>query len=128
MDNPTIAPKTDAYNALLQSVGNALTQGRSRAAAAVNAAMVQTYWEIGRQIVEYEQKGNERAKYGTDVLNRLSRPVADDQTMTTLGLYLDGRIKAYMAIEMLLPQKLKDQYCFKTEAALSCLQFLEAIQ
>lgn len=128
MDNPTIAPKTDAYNALLQSVGNALTQGRSRAAAAVNAAIVQTYWEIGRQIVEYEQKGNERAEYGFDVLNRLSRPVADDQTMTTLGLYLDGRIKAYMAIEMLLPQKLKDQYCFKTEAALSCLQFLEAIQ
>ena len=128
MDNPAIAPKTDAYNALLQSVGNALTQGRSRAAAAVNAAMVQTYWEICRQIVEYEQKGNERAEYGSDVLNRLSRPVADDQTMTTLGLYLDGRIKAYMAIEMLLPQKLKDQYCFKTEAALSCLQFLEAIQ
>ena len=55
-------------------------------------------------------------------------PVADDQTMTTLGLYLSGRIKAYMAIEMLLPQKLKDQYCFKTEAALSCLQFMEAIQ
>ena len=55
-------------------------------------------------------------------------PVADDQTMTTLGLYLSGQIKAYMAIEMLLPQKLKDQYCFKTEAALSCLHFMEAIQ
>ncbi len=77
MDNPTIAPKTDAYNALLQNVGNALTQGRSRAAAAVNAAMVQTYWEIGRQIVEYEQKGNERAEYGSDVLNRLSRDLTE---------------------------------------------------
>lgn len=77
MDNPAIAPKTDAYNALLQNVGNALTQGRSRAAAAVNAAMVQTYWEIGRQIVEYEQKGNERAEYGSDVLNRLSRDLTE---------------------------------------------------
>lgn len=77
MDNSVIAPKTDAYNAQLQSVGNALTQGRSRAAAAVNAAMVQTYWEIGRQIVEYEQKGNERAEYGSDVLNRLSRDLTE---------------------------------------------------
>ena len=77
MDNPAIVPKTDAYNALLQSVGNALTQGRSRAAAAVNAAMVQTYWEIGRQIVEYEQKGNERAEYGTELLKRLSRDLTE---------------------------------------------------
>ncbi len=77
MDNPTIAPKTDAYNALLQNVGNTLTQGRSRAAAAVNAAMVQTYWEIGRQIVEYEQKGNERAEYGTELLKRLSRDLTE---------------------------------------------------
>lgn len=77
MDNSVIAPKTDAYNALLQSVGNALTQGRSRAAVAVNAAMVQTYWEIGRQIVEYEQKGNERAEYGTELLKRLSRDLTE---------------------------------------------------
>ena len=55
-------------------------------------------------------------------------PVADDQTMTTLGLYLSGRIKAHMAIEMLLPQKLKDQYCFKSEAALNCLHFKEVLR
>ena len=55
-------------------------------------------------------------------------PVADDQTMTTLGLYLSGQIKAHMAIEMLLPQKLKDQYCFKTEAALNCLHFMEVLR
>ena len=77
MDNSAIAPKTDAYSTLLQNVGNALTQGRSRAAAAVNAAMVQTYREIGRQIVEYEQKGNERAEYGTNVLNNLSRDLTE---------------------------------------------------
>ena len=77
MDNSAIAPKTDAYRALLQNVGNALTQGRSRAAAAVNTAMVQTYWEIGRQIVEYEQKGNERAEYGTELLKRLSHDLTE---------------------------------------------------
>ena len=64
------------YDALLQCVGDTLEKGRQRAATAVNSAVVQTYWEIGRQIVEYEQHGNERAEYGSDVLNRLSRDLS----------------------------------------------------
>ena len=39
--------------------------------------MVRTYWEIGRQIVEYKQHGNEKAEYGSDVLNRLFRDLTD---------------------------------------------------
>ena len=65
------------YDSLLQCVGDTLEKGRQRAATAVNSAVVQTYWEIGRQIVEYEQHGNERAEYGSDVLNRLSRDLTD---------------------------------------------------
>ena len=65
------------YNRLLLNVGETLEQGRRRAVVAVNTAMVQTYWEIGRQIVEYEQHGNEKAEYGSDVLNRLSRDLTD---------------------------------------------------
>ena len=38
------------YNRLLLNVGDTLEQGRRKAVAAVNTAMVQTYWEIGRQI------------------------------------------------------------------------------
>lgn len=40
-------------------------------------------------------------------------PVADDQTINTIGIYFRGLITAKMAIELLLPYKLKDQYCFK---------------
>lgn len=65
------------YNRLLLSVGTTLEQGRQQAVYAVNSAMVQTYWEIGRQIVEYEQHGNEKAEYGSDVLNRLSRDLTN---------------------------------------------------
>jgi len=61
------------YDALLRHVGDVLEQGRRKVASAVNAAMVQTYWEIGRQIVEYEQHGSGKAEYGSDVINRLSR-------------------------------------------------------
>ena len=61
------------YNALLKHVGDTLERGRQRVAAAVGSVMVRTYWEIGRQIVEYEQQGNAKAEYGADVVNRLSR-------------------------------------------------------
>lgn len=52
-------------------------------------------------------------------------PVANDQTFPTILLYLDGYLDAESAIRQLLPQKLKDQYTFKTEKALSLLKFLE---
>jgi hypothetical protein len=35
--------------------------------------LVQTYWEIGHYIVEFEQQGNERAEYGTQLFERLSK-------------------------------------------------------
>ena len=50
-------------------------------------------------------------------------PVADDQTRQTIVLYLDGYLDEEAAIKRLLPQKLKDQYTFKTELALSKLIF-----
>ena len=68
---------TPEYDRLLLNVGETLEQGRQQAVYAVNSAMVQTYWEIGRQIVEYKQHGNEKAEYGSDVLNRLFRDLTD---------------------------------------------------
>ena len=61
------------YKDLLMHVGEALESGRSRAAAAVNAEIVMTYWEIGRQIVEFEQGGSAKAEYGSELLKNLSR-------------------------------------------------------
>ena len=61
------------YDTLLRSIGHTLRSGRLSTARAVSHGMVQTYWQIGRQIVEFEQGGKERAEYGSDMLNRLSR-------------------------------------------------------
>ncbi len=52
-------------------------------------------------------------------------PVANDQTMQTLILYLDGFLTKQETIERLLPQKLTDQVTFKTEKALTCLKCKE---
>lgn len=65
--------RQEGYSELLANIGKAMADGRSRAAVAVNSAMVMTYWEIGRYIVEYEQHGKERAEYGANLLDRLSR-------------------------------------------------------
>ena len=41
-----------------------IDKGRNAAYGAVNAAMISTYWHLGRRIVEEEQKGQQRAEYG----------------------------------------------------------------
>ena len=64
---------TPEYDRLLLNVGETLEQGRQQAVYAVNSAMVHTYWEIGREIVEFEQHGNEKAEYGSGLLNQLSK-------------------------------------------------------
>ena len=55
-------------------------------------------------------------------------PVANDQTMQTLVLYLDGYLTAEQTIANLLPQNLKDQLVFKTEKAISALEYVEGIR
>jgi hypothetical protein len=53
-------------------VRSILSQARQRAFNAVNTAMVEAYWLIGKRIVEEEQHGNERAFYGAAQLKGLS--------------------------------------------------------
>ena len=53
-----------------------LDSARSKAVSFVNVTMVQTYYEIGRIIVEEEQNGKERAEYGKETLKNLSARLA----------------------------------------------------
>ncbi len=61
------------YQELLGRISHVYATGQSRTMQAVNAHLTQTYWEIGRQIVEFEQGGQARAEYGKALLNTLSR-------------------------------------------------------
>ncbi len=54
-------------------------------------------------------------------------PVANDQTAPALTLFMEDFLSAEHTIEMLLPQRLKDQYVFKTPRALEYLKFKEVI-
>ncbi len=57
----------------------------------------------------------------------ISGPVANDNTMPVLNLYFKGAYSEEEAIRRLLPQRLRDQYAFKTERALACIDFKEAV-
>lgn len=54
-------------------------------------------------------------------------PVANDKTMPVIKLYFAGIYDETETIKRLLPQKLKDQFAFKTEKSLSALNFCEVI-
>ncbi|GHV63429.1 DUF1016 domain-containing protein [Spirochaetia bacterium] len=66
---PTNAP----YTGLISQIGQLLQEGRKKAAYAVNTLLVQTNWQIGKYIVEFEQHGEEKSEYGSELLDRLSR-------------------------------------------------------
>jgi predicted nuclease of restriction endonuclease-like (RecB) superfamily len=61
-----------AYPEFISQLVNLLEQARRNSARSVNALMTATYWEIGRRIVEQEQRGQRRAQYGKALLRRLA--------------------------------------------------------
>ena len=67
-----IINKSD-YNSLFDRVSTLIEKARRKAVKQINTIIVQTYWEIGRLIVEEEQKGEEKADYGTALIVELSK-------------------------------------------------------
>ena len=68
-------PNTQAKDnaVLFGRIVDILEEARSHVARTVNSTMVVTYWLIGREIIEEEQKGQQRADYGKALLQELSR-------------------------------------------------------
>ena len=62
----------DLYQAIFGDVSRIIDAARESAARSVNAAMTATYWLIGHRIVEFEQSGEERAAYGSALIERLA--------------------------------------------------------
>jgi len=57
---------------MISEIKQILIEARTHVAREVNSALLQSYWEIGRVIVEHEQNNNERAVYGKSTLIELS--------------------------------------------------------
>lgn len=59
-------------NTFYNDIRTILQQARNKAYSAVNYAMVEAYWSIGKRVVEEEQKGKGRAEYGANLIKNLS--------------------------------------------------------
>lgn len=81
-DNPIaeqleIIGTVDTYATVLSAVVELMEAARRATARSVNAIMTATYWEIGRRIVELEQRGENRAEYGKQIIERLAKDLGD---------------------------------------------------
>ena len=64
---------TSNYQKALLDIKQLVQQARYASARSVNSIMTATYWEIGRQIVKVEQKGQKRAGYGEELIKKMSK-------------------------------------------------------
>lgn len=60
------------YKVLLTNIDKIIDESRRNVHRSVNTIMVKTYWAIGKYIIDYEQKGKSKSKYGSHILDRLS--------------------------------------------------------
>ena len=65
-------------NNYINEIKKILKNARQKAYTAVNSAMVEAYRKIGRQIVEEEQSGRERAEYGKEIVENLSKELTEE--------------------------------------------------
>ncbi len=64
------------YQSLINQISDAFVKGQTNAVAAVNTFLVETYWQIGKYIVEFEQDGKAKAEYGKVLLKNLSQDLS----------------------------------------------------
>ena len=67
-----------SHTDLHQAIRSLLLTARAQVRQTINTAMVQTYWHIGRMIVEDEQGGQKRAAYGKQVLLELAKRLSEE--------------------------------------------------
>ena len=85
---------------------------------------VLTFVEANKEWLRYISV-NRTDKTAKDLYDIVIGPVANDQAIRTVNNYFKGYLTEDIAIQLLLPQKLKDQYVFKTESALAELKYDE---
>lgn len=64
-------------NSLFEKIASVIEEARRRASTAINLSEVYAKFNVGRYIVEDEQGGNERAAYGKQVLEQLSKKIEE---------------------------------------------------
>ena len=70
-------PQKNNYSFLISNIGKILEEGRRKAIQSVNTLLVQTYWEIGNKIIEYERAAGESTGYGSGLFERIAKDLRE---------------------------------------------------
>ena len=63
---------------MIEQIRDLLTNARQKVATEVNSTLIRTYWQVGKIIVEDEQKHESRAEYGKQTLKTLSKVLTEE--------------------------------------------------
>jgi Uncharacterized conserved protein len=64
------------YQELIERIGNTYQSAKSKIISAVNTEMLYAYWQIGKDIIEFEQGGKRKAEYGKQLLENLAKDLS----------------------------------------------------
>jgi hypothetical protein len=64
------------YDKLVSQISETNISGKQKAVVAVSRQKTETYWKVGEHIVEFEQDGKQRAEYGSNLMERLSKDLS----------------------------------------------------
>lgn len=85
------------YQSLINDLKALIEEGRNSAYAATNKVIIETYWNIGRRIVEEEQDGEERAAYKKQLINTIAEELTKEygKSYSSRNLYYYRKFYQY---------------------------------
>lgn len=89
------------YQSVITDIKNIINAGQQEAYGAASKAMVLTYWNVGKRIVEQEQAGKEHAEYGKKLLVALS----DELTKEYGNGYSERNLRYFRKFYQYFPDK-----------------------
>ena len=90
------------YQSVISEIKSIISSGQEAAYSASSKAMLLTYWNIGKRIVEQELGGSERAEYGRGLISAL----ADDLTKEFGKNYSKRNLHYYIKFYQCFPVKI----------------------
>jgi len=78
MKKNKLAKRVRESQGFYERVRKIIEDARGNIVRAINTEMVIAYWQIGKEIVQEEQKGKVRAEYGKQILENLAVRLSDD--------------------------------------------------
>lgn len=114
------------YGGLVKRIGGIFQESREKVLRHINQTQVLAYYEVGREIVEFEQKGSLRADYGEELVKQLSedltREFGKGFSMMNLRnmrrLYTEFPIQQTLSVEFNDSPKCKNKKVLKARKAI----------